>query len=205
MGVPADSRSWAVVSRRRISCERTPGPARAATSAGVQISPGRNPVSTSRVSMTGRGQHPPGDLLVAERLPAHQVGVGIGVRLEPEQRRAVPADRDAEHRVERRPGPTAVSRALVHQRLEPRPVEVAQHQAVAVVVDERPVGVRRIVLVLGSHAVSSAFSSDTDSLRARPGDATIASATSTTHPNATITSARPGLASGNGITLRQIV
>ena len=205
MGVPAASRSWAVVSRRRISCERTSGPARAATSAGRADLAGQEAGVDQQGVDAGRGQHPPGDLLVAERLPAHQVGVGVGVRLEPEQRGAVPADRDAEHRVERRPGPAAVSRALVHQRLERRPVEVAQHQAVAVVVDERAVDVRRLVLVLGSHAVSSAFSSDSDSLRARPGDATITTATSSTHPNATMTSARPGLASGNGITLRQIV
>ena len=142
----------------------------------------------------GRRQHPPGHLLVAERLPAHHVGVGVGVRLEPEQRGAVPADGEAEHRVERRPGPAPGAGALVHQRLERRPVEVPQHQAVAVVVDERLGDVRRLVVRV--HAVSSTFSSESDRRRASPGDAIITTATSSTQPNATTGNQRAGLSSG---------
>ena len=56
-----------------------------------------------------------------------------------------------------------------------------------------------------AHASWSAFSRETESFRASPGEAIITMATRITQPNATITRARPGLASGNGITLRQIV
>ncbi len=52
IAVPDASRSWAIVSSRAISCERVVEPASAATSAGEQMSSGRNPVSTSRVSIS---------------------------------------------------------------------------------------------------------------------------------------------------------
>ena len=69
-----------------------------------------------------------------------------------------------------------------------------QHQAVAVVVDERPGDVRR--RVVGVHAVSSTFSSESDRRRASPGDAIITTATSSTQPNATTGNQRAGLSSG---------
>ena len=140
----------------------------------------------------GGAEQPPGDLVVTERLAAAEVGVGVGVWLEAEQRRTVTKDGDAQHRVEGRARPAPGARPLVHQGLERRTVQVAPHQAVAVVVDERPCDVRRLV----AHELSSAFSSDSDSFRASPGEASMTIATSSTHPNATTGNHWAGLASG---------
>ena len=132
---------------------------------------------------------------MTERLAAAEVGVGVGVWLEAEQWRTVTKHGDAQHRVEGRTRPAPGARALVHQGLERRTVQVAPHQAVAVVVDERPCDVRRLV----AHELlraSSAFSSDSDSFRASPGEASMTIATSSTHPNATTGNHWAGLASG---------
>ena len=50
----------------------------------------------------GGGEEPPVDLGRAELASSGQVGVGRGERLEVQHRRAVPADREPEHRVEQR-------------------------------------------------------------------------------------------------------
>jgi hypothetical protein len=79
------------------------------------------------------------DLGGAERGAALDVLVGIGEGLEVEQRRAMGADGEAEGGIEMAGAGGSVDETLGDQLLELRAREVARHQAVAVVVDEREV------------------------------------------------------------------
>src|SRR6185312_12471378 len=83
------------------------------------------------------------DLGRAERGAALDVGVGVGERLEVEQRRAVGADGEPERRIEMAGAGGGVDEALGDHLLELAPRHVARHQAVAVVVDERNFDVNR--------------------------------------------------------------
>ena len=83
----------------------------------------------------------PVDFGGAERGAALDIGIGVGERLEIEQRRAVGADRQAERRIEMAGAGGRIDEALGDHLLELAPRQIARHQAVAVVVDERQVDV----------------------------------------------------------------
>ena len=98
---------------------------------------GREPGVDQELLDAGRRDHPAVDLRGAQRRTTGEVLLGRRQRLQVEQRRAVPPDRQPQHRVEERRAERRRPCRLVHQRLEAGAVEVLDDQAVAVVVDQR--------------------------------------------------------------------